>query len=200
MGEYKRTDPVAREGRVAWHVEGILTHLDPKPNRSGLDDTPRRVARMYLDELCAGYEVDVPALFKVFQEKGARDMVVVKDIPMVSLCEHHLVPFTGRAHIGYLPDGHVVGLSKFKRVVDAYARRLQVQERLTSQITDAINENIPEIRGCIVVIECEHLCMTIRGVQAPGTKTVTSAVRGAFNENQEGEKEEFFRLLGINGR
>jgi len=121
-------------------------------------------------------------------------MVILRDIPVVSLCEHHLVPFLGHAQIGYFPGTHIIGLSKMKRVVDAFARRLQVQERLTNQITDTLNEYLNP-RGVMVVMECEHLCMTIRGVQSPGTKTVTSAVTGLFNENTEGEKEEFLRLI-----
>lgn len=193
--EYFRKDPVARIPRVEQEMERILVHLDPTGPRHGTDDTPHRVARMWVEELCSGYGVDVESLFKVFNADGARDMVIVKDIPLVSSCEHHLVPFLGYAHIGYLPDGHVIGLSKLKRVVDAYAKRLQIQERLTNQVANAIEKHLHP-RGVMIVIEAEHLCMTIRGVQSPGTKTITSAVRGLFNENQEGEKDEFLRLIG----
>lgn len=192
--EFFRKDPQERIPRVEQEIERILVHLDPTSPRSGTDDTPERVARMWINELCSGYEVDVEGLFKTFDADG-RDMVIVKDIPLVSCCEHHLVPFIGHAHVGYLPDGHVVGLSKIKRVVDAYARRLQIQERLTAQVASAMDRYLTP-RGVMVVIEAEHLCMAIRGVQAPGTRTITSAVRGMFNENQDGEKDEFLRLIG----
>jgi GTP cyclohydrolase I len=188
-----RKDPGVRKNRIKEEVTRMLKSLDPNYSRRGLSDTPDRVARMYVEELCVGYAEDISEILKTFDE-GAQDMVVVKDIPMCSLCEHHLVPFTGHVHIGYLPDGNVVGLSKFARLVNAYSRRLQIQERITSQIAAAIEKYVHP-RGVIVVVEAEHMCMTIRGVQAPGTKTVTSAVRGLFNENREGEKEEFFRML-----
>jgi len=162
--------------------------------RSGLDDTPQRVARMYLNELCSGYKVDVPSLFRTFDDEGYDGMVTVKDIPLVSLCEHHLVPFVGFAHVGYFPTDKVLGLSKVARVVNAYARRLQIQERLTRQIADAMVEWLNP-RGVIVVLEAEHMCITIRGAQAPGTRAITSAVRGSFKDD-EGEKEEFLRLIG----
>jgi len=193
--EFRRSDPEVKKARVREEMKRILTHLDPQPDRKGLDDTPDRVARMYVDELCSGHDVDVPSLFRTFENEGYDGMILVKDVPLVSLCEHHLVPFVGHAHIGYFPNGKVVGLSKVARVVHAYARRLQIQERLTKQVCDAIEKNL-EPRGAMVVIEAEHLCMTIRGVQAPGTKTITSAVTGLFNENNEGEKEEFLRLIG----
>jgi GTP cyclohydrolase I len=176
-------------------MERIMVHLDPTGPRKGTQETPNRVARMYIEELCIGYDQDPDDVFKVFDSDGYKGMVIVKDIPVVSLCEHHLVPFTGKIHIGYFPNGHVAGLSKFKRLVDVYARRLQVQERLTKQIVSKTHEAL-EARGVFAVMECEHMCMTIRGVQAPGTTTITSAVTGLFNENKEGEKEEFLRLIG----
>lgn len=179
---------------VGLSVRKILEVI-PDGIREGTSDTPQRVARMYLDELCSGYEVEVPDLFRKFDNEGYGGMIVVKDIPLTSLCEHHLVPIVGYVHVGYFPNGKVVGLSKVARVVRAYARRLQIQERLTKEICDAISDNL-QPRGCMVVVEAEHMCMTIRGVQAPGTKTVTSAVSGLFNENQEGEKDEFLRLIG----
>lgn len=150
---------------------------------------------MYLDELCSGYDVDVPGLFRTFDNEDYDGMISVTKIPLVSLCEHHLVPFEGHAHVGYFPNGKVVGLSKIARVVQAYGRRLQIQERLTKQICDAMEENLGP-RGVMVVVEAEHLCMTIRGVQAPGTKTITSAVTGMFKDNADGEKDEFLRLIG----
>lgn len=188
-------NPVRQYKRVAEATYRMLTHLDPTGPRAGTDDTPDRVARMFLEELCVGYSVNVKDLFKTFDAEDYNGMVIVKDIPLTSLCEHHLVPFVGYAHIGYLPDGQVMGLSKVARVVDAFARRLQIQERLTKQIADALEEHLEPV-GVAVVLEAEHLCMTIRGVQKPGTRTITSAVRGVFNTNQEGEKEEFLRLIG----
>lgn len=193
--EYPRTDPESRIARVTEVMTRVLVHLDPTSPRSGTDDTPERVARMWVDELCSGYNIDPGSLLKTFNSENYKGMVIVKDIPFTSTCEHHLVPFSGVAHIGYFPDGKVVGLSKLARVLHAYSRRLQIQERLTQQIA-ACMEKYLQPRGAMVVLEAEHLCMTIRGVQAPGTQTVTSAVTGLFNENAEGEKEEFLRLIG----
>jgi GTP cyclohydrolase I len=192
--EFKRKNPEEKISRVGQEVERMLVHLDPTTPRSGTNDTPQRVAKMYIEELCSGYEVDVEGLFTTFGNEGYDGMIIVKDIPLVSLCEHHLVPFVGHAHVGYFPNGKVVGLSKIARVVSAYSRRLQIQERLTNQIAVAMEKNLTP-RGVIVVLSAEHLCMTIRGVQAPGTKTITSAVKGLFNENKEQEKEEFLRLI-----
>lgn len=175
-------------------IEDILLAIDPTGPRGGTDDTPDRVARMWVNELCSGYGQDIGALLKTFDSQGYDGMVLVKDVPLVSTCEHHMVPFTGVAHVAYFPNGKVVGLSKIKRLVDAYAKRLQIQERLTNEIADALVEHL-DPRGVMVVVEAEHLCMSIRGVQAPGTRTVTSAVRGLFNTNEEGEKEEFLRLI-----
>lgn len=170
--------------------------------RDGLRRTPERVTRMWLDELTSGYEVDVPELFRTFDDhQDYEGMIVVKDIPVTSQCEHHLVPFVGYAHIGYFPSDRVIGLSKLPRVVDAFSRRLQLQERLTQQIHNALEENL-EPRGTIVVIEAEHLCMTLRGIQKPGTKTMTSAVSGLFRDTTEFARQEFFALAGLsaNGR
>lgn len=186
--------PVEKRGIIAASVREILEVI-PEGVRDGTDDTPTRVARMYLDELCSGHNVDIPSLFRTFENEGYDGMILVRDIPLVSLCEHHLVPFVGHAHVGYFPNGRVVGLSKVARVVQAFARRLQIQERLTKQVCHALTENL-DPRGVMVVIEAEHLCMTIRGAQSPGTKTITSAVTGLFNSNDEGEKEEFLRLIG----
>lgn len=196
--EYKRDTAEERYPRVKEHVGRMLTHLAPDyDTNEGLTETPHRVARMWLNELTVGYYVDVEALFKLFPDEGAGGMVIVKDIPVRSVCEHHLVPFVGYAHIGYFPDKHVIGLSKLPRIVDAFARRLQIQERLTRQVLEAIDEHLSP-RGTAVVMSCEHMCMSLRGVQAPGTKTLTSAVSGMFKDNREGEKEEFLRL--INGK
>lgn len=183
-----------RTANVQSLVVRMLHNLDPTGPRSGTDDTAMRVARMYVNELCSGYYVNVAGLFRKFDSEGYQGMVILRDIPVVSLCEHHMVPFLGHAQIGYFPGDKIIGLSKMKRIVDAYGRRLQTQERLTQQIMSSISDNL-SARGVIVVIEAEHLCMTIRGVQAPGTKTITSAVSGLFNEDKEGEKEEFLRLI-----
>jgi GTP cyclohydrolase I len=185
----------SRVKRVEQEMERILVHLDPDADRDGLDDTPGRVARMWVKELTSGYLMNVKEMFRTFDADGYDGMVIVKDIPLTSMCEHHLLPFVGYAHVGYLPSDKVVGLSKVARVVNAYAKRLQIQERITGQVADAIEEHLNP-KGVIVVCEAEHLCMTFRGVQAPGTKTITSAVRGVFNTNQEGEKDEFLRLIG----
>lgn len=168
--------------------------------RDGLLETPRRVTKMWLDELTSGYSVDIESLFKRFRDHGDYNgMVVLKDVPVASQCEHHMVPFVGYAHVAYLPGEWVLGLSKIPRLVDAYARRLQIQERLTQQVHDALVKYL-EPRGVMVVIEAEHLCMTLRGVQAPGTKTMTSSVSGLFRDPNEYSREEFFRLLNGSSR
>jgi len=151
---------------------------------------------MFVDELCSGYDIDIEALFEsVFDNEGYDGMVVVHNIPVYSLCEHHLLLIAGKAHVGYLPNGQVLGLSKVARVVEAYARRLQLQERLTMQIADALEEHL-DPQGVIVVIEAEHMCLSIRGTQKPGTITTTSAIRGNFTKPETGAREEFFRLIG----
>jgi len=184
-----------RRHQITLSVNNMVRHLDHEGPRDGTNDTPERVARMWVDELCSGYKIDPKRyLEKQFDSDGYEGMIVVKDIPLTSVCEHHMVPFIGYAHVGYISRDKVVGLSKLARVVDAYARRLQIQERLTQQVADVIEDALDPL-GVIVVIEAEHLCMTVRGVQKPGTKTVTSAVKGVFNSNEEGEKEEFFQLL-----
>lgn len=169
--------------RIEKAVAEILAAIGEDPNRDGLLNTPRRVARMYA-EVCGGLHEN-PSEHLVTQfEAGHQEMVIVKDIPIYSLCEHHLVPFMGKAHLGYIPnaDGRITGLSKLARLVDGYARRPQVQERLTSQCADALDEALRP-RGAIVVIEAEHLCMGMRGIRKPGSSTVTSAVRGIFRDD-----------------
>ena len=164
--------------RVVAAVREILIGIGEDPDRDGLRDTPERVARAYA-EMFSGMRQDPESVLATVFDVGHDELVLVKDIEVWSCCEHHLVPFTGVAHIGYIPsrDGKITGLSKLARLVDLYAKRPQVQERLTTQIADAINRFL-EPRGVIVVIECEHLCMTMRGVRKPGSKTITSAVRG----------------------
>jgi len=166
--------------RIEEGVKLILEGIGEDPAREGLIDTPARVARMY-EEVCAGIDRDGAEYFTVTFDEAHQEMVLVKDIPLYSMCEHHLAPFIGRAHIAYIPNakGTVCGLSKLARVVEVYAKRLQLQERLTSQIAESIVENLDPL-GVMVVIEAEHLCMSMRGVCKPGTTTVTSAVRGSF--------------------
>lgn len=162
-------------------VRLILEGVGEDPNRPGLLDTPARVARMY-EEILAGMSQDPAELFATTFDEGHQEMVIVHDIPVYSICEHHLVPFYGVAHVAYIPNqsGRVCGISKLARLVDLYARRAQVQERLTSQVADALVEHMEPI-GAMVVMECEHMCMTMRGVKKPGSRTVTSAVRGVFD-------------------
>ncbi len=175
-------------------VTGILEAIGESPEREGLAGTPRRVADMYA-ELFSGFHQDpLPLLTVGFDEEKHKEMVVVKDVPFASVCEHHLMVFHGLAHVGYIPDGRIVGISKIARLVEVLARRPQVQERLTSQIADLLMEGLRP-RGAAVVIEATHLCMTIRGVKKPGSKVVTSATRGVFRENPS-TRAEFFSLVG----
>ena len=175
--------PVATfdEQRAAAAVRELLLALGEDPDREGLLDTPVRVARS-LRELLAGTRMDARDVLSTTFDLGHDELVLVKDIEMRSLCEHHLLPFTGVAHVGYIPSdtGRITGLSKLARLVDVYARRLQLQERLTTQVADSLVEYLRP-RGVIVVIEAEHLCMTVRGVRKPGSRTITSAVRGVLH-------------------
>jgi GTP cyclohydrolase IA len=177
---------VARVERI---VRQLLDALGENPGREGLLRTPARVAAFYA-EVLAGADVDPAAHLDVQFELGHREMVMVRDIPFSSLCEHHLVPFIGRAHVAYIPgpDGRITGLSKLARLVDAYAHRLQVQERLTTQVAETLVERLNPA-GVVVVIEAEHLCMTMRGVKKPGSLTVTSAVRGIFEHDAASRAE-----------
>ncbi|MGH1563850.1 GTP cyclohydrolase I FolE [Mumia sp. DW29H23] len=172
------TLPTFDTERAEAAVRELLSAIGEDPDRDGLRDTPSRVARAY-KEIFAGMRRDPAEVLSRTFEVDHDEMILVKDIELWSMCEHHLVPFTGVAHVGYIPaaDGRVVGLSKLARLVDVYARRPQVQERLTTQIADALTETLNPA-GVIVQIEAEHLCMTMRGVRKPGAKTITSAVRG----------------------
>jgi len=163
-------------------VRELLVAVGENPDREGLHDTPARVARAYA-ELFAGLRQRPDDVLTTTFDLGHDEMVLVKDIEVFSTCEHHLVPFHGVAHVGYIPshDGRITGLSKLARLVDVYAKRPQVQERLTTQIADAL-VRILEPRGVIVVVECEHLCMSMRGVRKPGARTITSAVRGQLRD------------------
>ncbi|HEY4928549.1 MAG TPA: GTP cyclohydrolase I FolE [Acidimicrobiales bacterium] len=166
--------------RIEAAVIEILAALGEDPYRDGLVKTPGRVARMY-EELFAGFGENPADHLEVTFAAEHDEMVMVRDIPFASLCEHHMIPFMGRAHVAYIPgsDGRITGLSKLARLVDGFAKRLQVQERMTSQIADAIEVAL-DPKGVLVVVEAEHLCMSMRGVKKSGTSTVTSAVRGLF--------------------
>lgn len=183
-------------GRLEKAVREILFAIGEDPDREGLRDTPSRVARAYTEQFAGLHQQPEDVLTTVF-EAGHEEMVLVKDIELYSTCEHHLVPFYGSAHVGYIPNsqGQITGLSKLARLVDVYARRPQVQERLTTEIADALMETLAP-RGVIVVIQAEHLCMTMRGVRKPGAKTVTSAVRGDFRSRDRTRSEAMSLILG----
>ncbi|HXW32710.1 MAG TPA: GTP cyclohydrolase I FolE, partial [Acidimicrobiales bacterium] len=169
--------------RVQRLVAELLEAVGEDPNRDGLLATPRRMAAMY-KELFSGNGQDPGQHLSVSFAAEHDEMVMVRDIPFASLCEHHMVPFIGKAHVGYIPgeDGRITGLSKLARLVDDFAHRLQVQERMTTQIADCL-EAVLQPRGVLVVVEAEHLCMSMRGVKKPGTLTITSAVRGLFRDD-----------------
>ena len=182
--------------KVEEAVRLLLEGIGEEPEREGLKETPGRVARMY-EELFAGMEAsEKEHLSRVFtvSESG---MVIERDIPFYSVCEHHMLPFYGKAHIAYLPQGKVVGISKLARTVEVFARRLQIQERFTGQIADAIMDSL-QPAGVLVMAEAEHMCMTMRGIKKPGSKTLTLAVRGAF-EKDETLRNQFFQMLGSKG-
>jgi GTP cyclohydrolase I len=183
------------EARAAAAVRELLLAVGEDPDRPGLQDTPARVARAYA-ETFAGLGQDPYDVLATTFDEDHDELVLVKDIPMYSTCEHHLVPFHGVAHIGYIPgqDGRVTGLSKLARLVEVYARRPQVQERMTSQIADALND-VLKPRGVLVIIEAEHLCMAMRGIRKPGATTVTSAVRGIFRDNPATRSEAMSLVL-----
>ncbi|PZG10622.1 GTP cyclohydrolase I FolE [Nonomuraea aridisoli] len=182
--------------RIEKAVREILYAIGEDPDRDGLIETPARVARAMAEQYSGLGQTPEQVLTKVF-DVDHDEMVLVKDIEVYSTCEHHLVPFHGLAHVGYIPNarGQVTGLSKLARLVDVYARRPQVQERMTSQIADALMR-VLEPRGVIVVVEAEHLCMTMRGVRKPGAKTVTSAVRGDFRTSDKTRAEAMALILG----
>ena len=178
--------------RVAQAVRQILEAIGEDPGREGLADTPRRIGALYAD-LFAGLHQDPCQVLSTGFQENHKEMVILKDIPFYSICEHHFLPFQGRAHVGYVPEGRVVGASKIARAVDILAHRPQIQERLTSQIADCLMEGlVPD--GVAVVIEAEHLCMTMRGVQKPGALLVTSAVRGSFRRRAV-TRSEFLALV-----
>lgn len=182
--------------RIGRAVREILLAVGEDPDRDGLLDTPARVARMYAEQFAGMRQRPEDVLTTVFDSEHD-EIVLVKDIEMFSMCEHHLMPFFGKAHIGYIPNekGKITGLSKLARLVDVYARRPQVQERMTCQVADALMR-VLEPRGVLVVLEAEHLCMSMRGVRKPGSKTVTSAVRGVFRESARSRAEAMSLLFG----
>jgi len=194
---YQKIDQYNEEKtqEIASHYTHILKSLGEDPNREGLLKTPERVAKA-LQYLTHGYDLDASEILKsaMFKEEYSQ-MVIVKDIEVYSMCEHHMLPFFGKVHIAYIPNGHIVGLSKIPRVVDVFARRLQVQERLTNEILDCIEQTLKPT-GVAVVMECKHMCMSMRGIQKQNSVTTTSAFTGEF-ENEK-TRSEFLRLLSAN--
>ena len=180
--------------KIAQAVRLILEAIGEDPGRPGLAETPERVARFY-EEACSGIGRRARDVVKILTLENYDEMVLVRDIPFASLCEHHLVPFLGRAHVAYLPHRRVVGISKLARVVEAYAKRLQLQEKLTAQIANTINE-VLQPRGVAVIIEAQHQCMTTRGIHKPGVSMVTSRMLGAFRNDPSTRRE----LLAMVGR
>lgn len=201
QAEYDAGKPLAKALQEAKTrtVFNMLKLIGDDPWREGLLETPERVVKAW-DEWFSGYKIDIPSLFKSFEDgapeaNGDHCMVLETDIPVFSWCEHHMAPIVGFAHVAYIPDKKIVGLSKLARVVDAYARRLQVQERLTENITAAIFDNL-KCRGAGVIITAEHFCMCTRGVKINGVKTTTSSLRGVFSDKPE-VREEFLKLVGM---
>lgn len=180
------------KNKIEQAVRLLLEGIGEDADREGLRETPDRIARMY-EEIFSGMTEDAAEhLSKTFTASN-NEMVVEKDIPVYSMCEHHMLPFYGKAHIAYIPDGKVVGISKLARTVEVYAKRLQIQEQLTAQVADALMDNLTP-KGVMVIIEAEHMCMTMRGVKKPGSKTVTYVCRGAFEENEQ-LKNTFLQLV-----
>ncbi len=183
--------PLDRE-RIKTAVNELFLAIGEDPEREGLLETPRRIADMYA-EIFGGLQIDPTEYLKVGFEVAHDEMVILRNIPFYSMCEHHFLPFHGEAHVGYVPDGRVVGISKLARVVEAFARRPQIQEQLTSQVAEAIMETL-QPDGVAVVIEAEHLCMTMRGVKKPGSRMITSAMRGEFRQSSV-TRAEFLSLV-----
>lgn len=190
--DYVNSNVTDNREQIEHHVKEILKLIGEDVDREGLLETPARVTRMY-EEIFAGYAVDPREVLGVTFDEQHEELVIVKDIVYYSQCEHHMAPFFGKAHIGYIPSGKIAGLSKLARLVEAITRRLQVQERITSQIADIMTEELSP-HGVMVVVEGEHLCMCARGVKKYGSKTVTSAVRGEFRQNAA-LRSEFLALL-----
>lgn len=180
------------ENKIMEGVRLLLEGLGEDPKREGLLETPQRIARMYGEIFAGMTQSAAQPLAKTFHTKHT-DMVLEKDIPFYSTCEHHLLPFYGKAHIAYIPDGRVVGLSKLARTVEIFARRLQLQERMTAQTADAVMEYL-QPKGAMVMVEAEHMCMTMRGIKKPGSRTLTYAARGVFEENDK-LQDRFFQMV-----
>ncbi len=182
------------QDKIKLAAASIIEAIGEDPRRESLKDTPRRIAEMYA-ELFSGLDADPKTELAVGFQEGHRELVILRDIPFYSMCEHHLLPFYGVAHVGYIPgaDGNVVGISKLARVVEIFARRPQLQERMTRQIADAIFDNI-QPDGVAVVVRAEHLCMTMRGIKKPGTNVITSAIRGSFRSKAV-TRSEFLSLI-----
>ncbi|TBL71169.1 GTP cyclohydrolase I FolE [Paenibacillus thalictri] len=190
--EYNNNRVVENRAQIEHHVKEILRLIGEDVDREGLLETPARVTRMY-EEIFSGYEADPREILGVTFDEQHEELVIIKDIVYYSQCEHHMAPFFGKIHVGYIPSGKIAGLSKFARLVEAVTRRLQVQERITSEIANIMDE-VLKPHGCMVVVEGEHLCMCARGVKKPGSKTVTSAVRGLFRTDSAA-RSEFLSLI-----
>jgi GTP cyclohydrolase I len=178
---------VVNREKIKKGVRLIIEGIGEDPERDGIKDTPERIARMY-EEIFKGLEPPEEELLKCIEGETHDEMVLLKNIPFYSVCEHHFLPFFGYAHIAYIPDGRIVGLSELPRAVDYLAKRPQIQERLTKELANLIMEKLRP-KGCMVVIEAEHLCMSMRGIKKPGAKTITSAVRGIFRRSQKTRQE-----------
>jgi GTP cyclohydrolase IA len=187
------------QGRIERAVLEIIEALGEDPEREGLVDTPQRVARFYAEVFGEIHSDPGDVLDAFFGDEHYQEIVMVREIPFYSMCEHHFVPFHGEAHVAYMPRGRVTGLSKLARLVEGYARRPQMQERLTAQVADTLDYRLRPL-GVLVVIEAEHLCMSMRGVKKPGAKTVTSAVRGTMESNPATRAEAMALLFGTSGR
>jgi GTP cyclohydrolase I len=190
--EYRNTNVARNREQIEDHVRAILRLIGEDVEREGLLDTPARVTRMY-EEIFSGYGVDLSDILGVSFDEKHEELVIVKDIVYYSQCEHHMAPFFGKIHIGYIPSGKIAGLSKFARLVDAVTRKLQVQERITSDIADLLDNELKP-HGVMVVVEGEHLCMCARGVKKYGSKTITSGVRGVFRKDAA-LRSEFMSLI-----
>ena len=195
MSIYETEAKIMDKAKIERAVRDILEAIGEDPDREGLIETPKRVAAMY-EEIFSGITDDPKRHIKVFSEKDNDEIVVVRDIPLYSMCEHHLLPFVGKAHIAYIPsEGKVIGLSKLARIVDLFAKRPQLQERLTSQIADFLDEELNPI-GIAVIVEAQHLCMTMRGAKAAGSMTQTSALRGVAKKDARTRAEIMSLLKG----
>ena len=192
MKDYVNLQVSANRDKIEIHIKEILKLIGEDVEREGLLDTPARVTRMY-EEIFSGYQIEPKEVLGAVFDENHEELVIVKDIVYYSQCEHHMAPFFGKVHIGYLPSGKILGLSKMARLTEAVTRRLQVQERITTQIADVLNEELQPL-GVIVVVEGEHLCMCARGVKKPGSKTITTATRGQYKQDAA-LRAEFMNLL-----